>query len=626
MSLMRLRGASLAFGGTSLLDGADLEINAGERICLVGRNGTGKSTLLKVLAGQVALDGGVLERRQGLKIALLEQQPPAFAAESVFQVVAGGLAGAGELLERFHALSRRVAVKQTPADLDRLAEIQHRLEAGDGWTLGRQVDEVISRLHLDPDAAFDTLSGGRKRTALLARALVSKPDVLLLDEPTNHLDIESIDWLENFLVNGGVTLLFVTHDRQFLRRLATRIIDLDRGRLTDWPGDYETYVERKAAWLDAEAGRLAALDSKLAQEEAWIRQGIKARRTRNEGRVRALQRLREERRRERARAGQARVATGPADNSGQLVIEADDMSYAIDGRPLVSHFSARLMRGDKVGLIGPNGIGKSTLLRLLLGELRPSSGTLRWGTRLEVAYFDQMRAALDPDKTLLDNLSEGREYITVDGVPQHVVGYLKNYLFSPDRLRSPVRSLSGGECNRLMLARLFSKPANLLVLDEPTNDLDIETLELLEAQLVGFAGTLLLVSHDRDFLDNVVTGTWVFEGAGRIAEYVGGYTDWLRQRPAAVAQPAPESRPKAPVERVRTKLSYKDQRELDSLPARIEALERERDDVQQQLSDPRLYGAGSSDRIQVLKARLADLETTLEATYERWDALESGIN
>jgi len=624
MSLLRLRNASLAFGGTPLLDGADLEIGVGERVCLVGRNGAGKSTLLKVLAGQLALDSGLREQRQGLKTALLEQQPPAFAATSVYQVVAGGLAALGELLEQFHTISRSVASAATPANLARLTDIQHRLEAGDGWSVGRQVDEVISRLHLDADVGFDTLSGGRKRTALLARALVSKPDVLLLDEPTNHLDTDSIEWLENFLLGAGITLMFVTHDRQFLRRLATRIVDLDRGRLTDWPGDYETYVERKAAWLDAEAGRLAALDRKLSQEESWIRQGIKARRTRNEGRVRALKRLREERRQERQRTGQARLATGAAETSGRLVIEARDVSYAIDGRRLVSGFSTRLLRGDKVGLVGPNGVGKSTLLRLLLGELQPDSGTIRHGTRLEVAYFDQMRTTLDPDKTVLDNLSEGREYITVDGIDQHVVSYLKNYLFAPERLRSPVRSLSGGECNRLLLARLFSKPANLLVLDEPTNDLDIDTLELLEAQLVAFPGTLLLVSHDRDFLDNVVTATWVFEGDGRISDYVGGYTDWLRQRPVDAPAAPPAGAPKAPVAKVRTKLSYKDQRELDDLPEKIESLERERDEAQHQLSDPGLYGPESAERVRSLKTRLADLDSRLEAAYARWDALESG--
>jgi ATP-binding cassette subfamily F protein uup len=607
------------------LDGVDLDIDAGERVCLVGRNGTGKSTLLKVLAGQLALDDGTLEKRQDLRCAILEQQPDAHDNQTVYQLVAGALKDMGELLNEFHALSRQVAAQATPSGLDRLARVQQRLEAGDGWSISRRVDEVISRLHLEPDAPFSHLSGGRKRTALLAQALVTRPELLLLDEPTNHLDIESIEWLEDFLLNGAATLVFVTHDRRFLQRLATRIVDLDRGRLTDWPGDYETYVERKAAWLDDEAKRLAALDKKLGQEEAWIRQGIKARRTRNEGRVRALKRLREERREQRARIGRASLRTTAAETGGKLVIEADDISYAIGGKPLVSGFSTRLMRGDKVGLIGPNGVGKSTLLRLLLGELQPDSGRIRQGTRLEIAYFDQMRAGLDPDKSVLDNFSEGRNYITLDGVSQHVVSYLRNYLFSPERLRSPVRSLSGGECNRLMLARLFSEPANLLVLDEPTNDLDIETLELLEAQLVAFQGTLLLVSHDRSFLDNVVTGTWVFEGDGKISEYVGGYEDWLRQKPAAApaTRPAAAKQKAAPV-RTRTKLSFKEQRELEALPAQIEAMETERDETHRQLADPEIYRDGDGDRINRLKTRLTDLENALEAAYERWDRLESG--
>ena len=625
MSILRTRKLRLGFGGPTLLDGVDLAIEAGERVCLVGRNGSGKSTLLKLLEGRIAPDEGDIEVRQGLKIASLDQHLPEGFAGSVFDCVSEGLGELGALLQRFHQLSAQLAGQSSERLLVQMEQTQHELEARGGWSLEQRVETAISRLSLDADAEVRSLSGGVQRRVLLARALVAEPDLLLLDEPTNHLDISAIEWLEEFLLGFRGTLLFITHDRSFLSALATRIIDLDRGVLTDWPGDYATYLRRKQDWLDNEAGQQALFDKKLAEEERWIRQGIKARRTRNEGRVRALEKMREQRRQRRQVTGKAKLHAQQLDTSGKLVMEAVDVDYSIGGRRLIHHFSTTILRGDKIGLIGPNGVGKTTLLRLLLGELQADAGSIRLGTNLEVAYFDQRRALLDPQQSVIDNLSDGREFIDIKGQQRHVISYLQDFLFAPERCRTPVSALSGGERNRLMLAKLFSKPANLLVMDEPTNDLDIDTLDLLEELLVDYAGTVLLVSHDRTFLDRVVTSSLVFEGEGQVNEYVGGYSDWQRQRradnpPAAAIQPAPTPKPRENPARA-NKLSYKDQRELDQLPQRIEQLEAELDALHRQMADPDFYRQ-EGEWISEQKEQLASLQTELEQAYARWEALE----
>jgi ATP-binding cassette subfamily F protein uup len=629
MPLLRLDKLSLAFGHRALLDQVDLELCSGERVCLVGRNGEGKSSLLRVIAGEISPDDGERWVRPTVRIAHLAQEVALESDESVFDVVAGGLPEMGRLLSDYHHAAARLAHSHAAADIRRLEELQHELEAAGGWQLEQRVETVLSRLTLDGDASFGTLSGGWRRRVMLARALVCDPDVLLLDEPTNHLDIEAITWLEEFMADYQGALLIISHDRAFVRRLSTRIIELDRGRLTSWPGSYDEYLRRKEAALAVEAEHNAQFDRKLAREEAWIRQGIKARRTRNEGRVRALQAMREERRQRRDRVGKADLRLADGEQSGKLVFEAEGISFAWDGKPVVRDFSTTILRGDRVGIVGPNGSGKSTLIKLLLGELQPDSGRIRRGTRQEVAYFDQQRARLDPDAAVMDSVAEGSTRVTVGGRSRHVAGYLRDFLFPPERLQSPVSTLSGGERNRLLLARLFTKPANLLVLDEPTNDLDVETLELLEELLMDFTGTLLLVSHDRAFLDNVVTSTLVFEGQGRIGEYVGGYSDWLRQRkataPAAAGggkakpKPAPATPPDASGKP--KKLSYKDQRELDGLPARIESLETEQSELQAVTSDPDFYRQ-EPDTITATLARLEALSAELEACYVRWEELE----
>ncbi|GMQ87814.1 MAG: ATP-binding cassette domain-containing protein [Gammaproteobacteria bacterium] len=626
MSLLRTRILRLNFGGPALLDGVDLSIEPGERVCLVGRNGCGKSTLLKILEGRIKPDSGDIERRQGLKIASLDQDVPDDFAGSVFDCVAQGLGTLGTLIRRFHHLSAELAHRQDDKLLEQLETTQHELEVQGGWSLEQRVETVVSQLSLDPDARFEQLSGGIQRRVLLARALVSAPDLLLLDEPTNHLDIQSIEWLENFLVNFDGTLLFITHDRSFLTRLATRIIDLDRGVLTDWPGDYPTYLRRKQAWLDTEASHQSAFDKKLAQEERWIRQGIKARRTRNEGRVRALQKMREQRRDRRTVSGKAKMRSQDVEASGKLVVETCDAGYTIGGRLLIDGLNTRILRGDKVGIIGPNGVGKTTLLRLLLGELKPDTGTIHLGTRLDIAYFDQRRAQLDGDRSVIDNIADGRQFIEINNQQRHVISYLQDFLFAPERCRTPVSALSGGERNRLLLAKLFSKPSNLLVLDEPTNDLDMDTLDLLEELLAEYAGTVLLVSHDRCFLDRVVTSTLVFEGGGIINEYIGGYADWLRQRdPIKLNQSGAGRKPvckpvKADARPAR--LSYKDQRERDLLPAQIETLEAEIEDIHSRMSDPAFYQL-AGDEIAGTRKRLSSTEDELHAAYQRWEELES---
>ena len=628
MPILTLRGVTLSLGDPPLLHDVSLQLERGERLCLVGRNGSGKSTLLRLVAGEIQADAGDLWKAPGLRVARLAQEVPLGGSGSVFHAVAEGLGAAGALVERYHTLARAVA-DGDPARIADLDRCQHELEAAGGWAREQRVETVISRLGLDPAASLTSLSGGVARRVLLARALVSDPDLLLLDEPTNHLDIDGITWLEEFLLGWHGTLLFVTHDRAFLQRLATRVVELDRGRLTDFPGDYTTYLSRKAQWLAAEETRNALFDDKLAREETWIRQGIKARRTRNEGRVRALERLRADRSARRTQVGRVTMAIQAAERSGKVVADAEEVGFAYDRQPILRGLTTTILRGDKVGVIGPNGAGKTTLLRLLLGELEPTEGRIRRGTHLEVAYFDQRRAALDEERTVQDNVGEGREFVVIDGQRRHVLGYLQDFLFPPDRARQPVKALSGGERNRLLLARLFTRPSSVLVLDEPTNDLDTETLELLEALLVEYSGTVLLVSHDRAFLDHVVTSTLVFEGPGVVREYVGGYQDWLRQRPA----PRPEPRQGKPSPGERTpprsadaerprKLSYRDQRELDALPARIEALEGERDALLAGMSEPAFYQREGS-AIRAVQTQLEQLEQALETAYALWESLES---
>ncbi|BCX88589.1 ABC transport system ATP-binding/permease protein [Methylomarinovum tepidoasis] len=617
-TLLTIKNVSLAYGAHPLLDRAELAIETGERIGLIGRNGEGKSTLLRLCAGQIEADDGEIWRRPGLKVALLEQTPRLDTDLSAYDVVAQGLGEIGDLLQRYHHLAR-----QAPPDLKALEHLQHQLEAREGWQLQQKIDQALTRLGLDPDTPAASLSGGWQRRLSLARALVSEPDLLLLDEPTNHLDLDTIAWLEDELRQFPGSLLFVTHDRTFLQKLATRIVDLDRGKLTSWPGDYRTYLEKKAAALAEEERRNAEFDKKLAQEEAWIRQGIKARRTRNEGRVRALKQLRQERARRREQQGKANLKLEAAERSGKLVIEAENLTHAYGDQVIVRDFSTTLLRGDRVGLIGPNGAGKSTLLKLLLKQLEPQSGTVRHGTNLEILWFDQQRSQLDPERTVVDTVADGNDWVTVGGRRRHVMSYLADFLFTPERARQPVKSLSGGEQSRLLLARLFTRPANLLVLDEPTNDLDLETLELLEALLLDFDGTLLLVSHDRTFLDNVVTSTLVFEGDGKIGEYVGGYEDFLRQRPTPQAPPPKaEKRPEKPrPKRAKTKLSYKEQRELESLPGEIERLEAEQAALNDRIARPDFYKGDPAEVSRVL-AELQSLQRTLEEKYARWDELE----
>ncbi|MDP1709014.1 MAG: ATP-binding cassette domain-containing protein [Gammaproteobacteria bacterium] len=628
MPLINLDKVSAAFGHHALLDHADLIVEPGERVCLVGRNGTGKSTLMQVIAGTIQPDDGVVWRQPGLRIGRLAQEMVLAEGRTVFDTVAEGLGDLAAVLSGYHHALAQLEHGSSDALLQRLHELQHQLEVRDGWRFQQRIDTVLSRLELPADRLVGELSGGWRRRVALAQALVSEPDLLLLDEPTNHLDIAAITWLEELLLGFSGGLLFITHDRSLLQRLATRIIELDRGQLTSWPGDYGHYLQKKQEMLAVEADHAAKFDKKLAQEEVWIRKGIQARRTRNEGRVRGLYALREERARRRTLPGQARIALDSGALSGKLVIEAEAVCKAYDGKAVVNNFSTRVMRGDRVGLIGPNGAGKTTLLKLLLGELAPDSGSVREGTRLQVAYFDQLRAQLDPERTVIENLSLGGDMVTINGVSRHVISYMQDFLFSPARARSPVKSLSGGECNRLLLARLFTQPANLLVMDEPTNDLDIETLELLEELLAAYTGTLLLVSHDRTFLDNVVTSVLVFEGEGMVKEYVGGYADWQRQKnqqevPATVSPiSAIKLNVKSQMKAVTRKASYKEQRELDSLHVRIGMLEAEQKEVSERLAQPDFY---QQQQLAFLSAtqRLAEISRALELAYARWEELEA---
>ena len=625
--LLSLDRISIAFGHPPLLDEATLQIEPHERVSVIGPNGAGKSTLLQILSGEQPADGGSIWRQSGLRIARLVQDVPLSANVPVFDVVAEGLGDLRDLVTDYHHAAVRVAEQATPAALETLGRLQHELEERNGWRLEQRVEVVLSHLRLPSDTIVDTLSGGWRRRVLLARALVSEPDVLLLDEPTNHLDVEAIAWLESFLAEYPGAIVFVTHDRTFLQRLATRIVELDRGRLTSWPGDYAAFLRKKEEWLANEAIRDEKFDKRLAEEEAWLRQGVKARRTRNEGRVRALMAMRAERAARRERPGTARIAMEQSQPSGQLVIEAEGIGKSYGDAPVVKDFSVRVMRGDRIGVIGPNGAGKTTLLRLLLGEMKPDEGEVRLGVNVHVAYYDQQREQLDPERTVFDTIADGNDTVTVNGRPRHVHGYLRDFLFPRERARSLVKALSGGERNRLLLARLFTRPANLLVLDEPTNDLDLETLELLESQLVEWPGTLLLVSHDRTFLDNVVTSTLVFEGNGQVQEYVGGYEDWLRQR-VETSSAQPRERTEKPSESagaprpVPSKLSYNEQRELAELPGRINTLEVEQRALDAAIASPAFYKEAAGTISSAL-ARLGEIQTQLHDLYSRWDALDS---
>jgi ATP-binding cassette subfamily F protein uup len=640
MALVTLDRLSIAFGHLPLLDQVSLQIDAGERACLIGRNGTGKSTLLQIIGGELAPDSGSVWVQPGMKIARLVQDAALSSNRPVFDVVAEGLGDLGELVARYHHTAVEVAAGSTPILLDKLGQLQRELEERDGWRLEQRVEMVLARLGLASEAIVDTLSGGWRRRVLLARALVSQPDLLLLDEPTNHLDIDAITWLESFLAEYSGAVLFVTHDRAFLQRLATRVLELDRGTLTSWPGDYATYLRKKEEGLANEALQRAKFDKRLVEEEAWLRQGVKARRTRNEGRVRALLAMREERAARRERAGNVRLQVESADPSGRLVFEVDHVSKSFDGKRVISDFSTQVMRGDRIGLIGPNGAGKSTLLRLLLGELEPDAGVVRRGVNVLVAYYDQEREQLDPERTVFDTIGDGGDTITINGQSRHVHGYLRDFLFPPERARSPVKALSGGERNRLLLARLFTRPANLLVLDEPTNDLDLETLELLETQLVDFTGTLLLVSHDRAFLDNSVTSTLVFEGSGHLQEYVGGYEDWLRQRAPAEGGTSTRRRDSpvrsradisgkgrgAESERpgLKRKLSYMEQRRLEQLPVLIEELDAEQEQLNNTVTHPEFYRESAGEIARKL-ARLDQIHKELLQLYAAWDDLDSRL-
>ena len=626
MALIKLESASLAYGHVPLLDKVELQIDAGERVCLVGRNGAGKSTLMRVMEGVAELDDGALWKKPDLRVGILSQEVPQLDELSVYDVVADGLDHIGKVIADYHHVLHEMETDTSEAIYNKLARLQDEIDSNDGWNLEQRITAVISKLELPEDALMGSLSGGYKRRVMLARALVLDPELLLLDEPTNHLDVEAIQWMEEFLLGFNGAVLFITHDRTFLRHLATRIVELDRGKITSWPGDYDNYIKTKEERAVIEEQQNALFDKKLAQEEVWIRQGIKARRTRNEGRVRDLEKLRKQRSERLNKVGNVNLQVESGESSGKIVAEAKGISKSFGERKIIAPLTTKVMRGDRIGILGPNGVGKSTLLKMLLGELEPDTGTVELGTKLSVAYFDQQRAVLDPEKTVADNLNFGSDTITINGKSRHVMSYLQDFLFPPARVRSPVKSLSGGERNRLLLARLFIQPANLLVLDEPTNDLDVETLELLEELLCNYDGTLILVSHDRTFLDNVVTSTLAFEGNGQVNEYVGGYEDWLRQSKSNEAKIEKKANaPKADVKeakpkKTKTKLSYKDQYELDTLPQKIEALETEQSAIQEKIAEPDFY---QQDKKEIDKevSRLSELEKELETTYARWEEL-----
>ncbi|MDC9508209.1 MULTISPECIES: ATP-binding cassette ATPase Uup [Pseudoalteromonas] len=631
MDLIRIQKAQLAYGTHPLLDDADAVIESGERVCIVGRNGAGKSTLLKVLDGQVILDDGEINQLGGIKISRLEQDPPKGANGSVFDYVAQGMPDIANLLIDYHHVSTQLQTDCTDKLLNKLERLSNDLEACDGWRFDSRIQLVLTRLELSPDAKLESLSGGWLRKVALARALVSEPDLLLLDEPTNHLDVDSVKWLEQFLKEFKGGIVFISHDRAFIRAVATRILDLDRGKLISYPGDYATYLEQKAHDLKVEESQNALFDKRLAEEEAWIRQGVKARRTRNEGRVRELKQLRVERKARVEQVGKTDFNIETADRSGKLVFEAKHLSHAFKDKVIANDFSTLVMRGDRIGLVGPNGIGKTTLLKLLFGDLEADSGHVKQGVNLEFAYFDQYRQKLDEDATVQDNVAEGKQEVMMGGRSRHVLGYLQDFLFPPARARTPVKALSGGEKNRLLLAKLFLKPSNILVLDEPTNDLDIETLELLEEIINQYQGTVLIVSHDREFIDNTCSSVWAFEGDGKITDMVGGYTDYQaylsylaeqekqQQAPKKDVKPAPVAATKP--ENKSTKLSYKLKLELEQLPNKMEQLEAAVEAQQAVVSDPDFFKQDSDVTTNALN-HLAKLESDLEAAFERWEELE----
>ncbi len=632
MPLLHFQNADYSVGGPLLLEQVNLAIDSGERVCIVGRNGAGKSTLMRLMIGDIQPDDGELRVQSGVVVARMAQEVPQDTHGSVFDVVAQGLGDLGAVLARYHHAVHA-------GDMEAMAAAQTRIEADNGWDIDRRVQQVLERLELPEDTEFSALSGGMKRRVLLAQALVRNPDILLLDEPTNHLDIEAIDWLEGFLKAFSGSIVFVTHDRRFLRQLATRIVEIDRGQVTSWPGDYDNYLRRREERLHAQAQENARFDKLLAQEEVWIRQGIKARRTRNEGRVRALKAMRFERAARRELTGKVKMEAAGAQASGKKVIELTGVSHRFGDKIILRDANPTILRGDKVGIIGPNGSGKSTLLKLLLGELLPNTGSVERGTNLQIAYFDQHRSQLDETRSTLENVAGGSDFVEINGSRKHIIGYLQDFLFSPERARAPITRLSGGERNRLLLARLFAQPSNLLVMDEPTNDLDVETLELLEELLLDYQGTLLLVSHDRDFLDNVVTSTLALEGDGVLGDYVGGYSDWLRQRPAIgdsdehqnpvlsethqpenpdPGLPRDDAQKPAPVKK---KLSYKAQRELEQLPARIEQLEADIAARTAAMNEPAYFQQDSATLV-TANETLAALQAELDATYARWEALD----
>lgn len=625
-NLITLENIYLSYGADPLLDHSKLQIASDERVCLIGRNGAGKSSLLKIIDGSILPDSGEIRRKPELRIARLEQELPQYASGTVYEFVAQGLAETGELLAKFHTLTHRIANSLQADDLLQLEKLQQQIDAKNGWHFEQDIKTILDRLELDADKLVADLSGGWQRRVALAKALVINPELLLLDEPTNHLDIEAIQWLEDQLMNCNMGILFITHDRALLQRLATRIIELDRGQLTSWPGDYANFLRRKEEMLHAEQKQHSEFDKKLAEEEKWIRQGIKARRTRNEGRVRALKALRVERSQRRELLGKVSLDVNEAEKSGKLVIEANNITQGFNHQIIIKNFSIRIMRGDRIGLIGPNGVGKSTLLNILLGELNPQHGTVKHGTKLQIAYFDQLRQSLDLEKTVFDNVAHGSDYVEINGKKRHMMSYLNDFLFTPQRVMSPVKALSGGECNRLVLARLFSQPSNLLVLDEPTNDLDIETLELLEELLSQYQGTLLIVSHDRAFLDNVVTSTLVFEGNGKIEEYVGGYNDWLQQTKYQVKSMSNESVNKninesLEQQKPKKKLSFKEQQEIKELPKKIEKMEQEQNLLQSLVATAEFYQQ-TPEKITNTLSRLKELEEQLQLMFQRWEELE----